>query len=71
MAEVVAPKFKKGDRVRRVGETRVSYEVSQVTNRHEEPTYILLHVGDPPGTEALPVAQQDAWVLIPPTSVGG
>jgi len=65
MAEVVTPKFKKGDRVHFVGETRVSYEVHQVTNLNEEPTYILSHVGDPPGTQALPVDQQDALVLPP------
>lgn len=65
MTEVIAPKFKKGNRIRPVGETRVSYKVSQLTNLDEEPTYILLHVGDPPGSLALPLAQQDAWVLIP------
>jgi hypothetical protein len=33
MDEMVAPKFKKGDRVRFVGETRVSYEVGEVASR--------------------------------------
>ena len=65
MAEVVTPRFKEGDRVRFVGEPRVSYEVSEVTNLDEEPTYILSHVGEPPGTHTLPVDQQDALVLIP------
>lgn len=65
MAEVVTPKFKKGDRVRFAGETRVSYEVGEVTNFNEKPTYILSHVGDPPGTQAWPVDQQDALVLLP------
>jgi hypothetical protein len=66
MAEVVTPKFKKGDRVRFAGETRVSYEVGEVTKEHfnKEPTYILSHVGDPPGTLAWPVARQNALVLI-------
>ena len=64
MAEVVTPKFKKGDRVRFVGETRVSYEVGEVANLYEKPTYILSHIGDPPGTLALPVDQQDTLVLI-------
>jgi hypothetical protein len=65
MAEVVIPKFKKGDRVRFVGEIRVSYEVGEVTSLNEEPTYILSHVGDPPGTQTWPVDQQDALELLP------
>lgn len=65
MAQEVAPKFKKGDRVRFGGETRVSYEVGEVANLEEKPTYILSHVGDPLGTLALPVDQQDTLVLIP------
>jgi hypothetical protein len=65
MAEVVTPKFKNGDRVRFVGEPRDSYEVGEVTDLYEKPTYILSHVGDPPGTLALPVDQQATLVLIP------
>jgi hypothetical protein len=65
MAEVVRPKFKKGDRVRFVGKPRDSYEVGEVANLNEKPTYILSHVGDPQGTDAWPVDQQDALVLIP------
>jgi hypothetical protein len=65
MAGVVTPKFKKGDLVRFVGKTRTSYEVHEVTNLEEEPTYILSHIGDPPGTQAWPVDQQDVLVLLP------
>jgi len=65
MAEVATPKFKKGDRVRFVGESRASYEVGEVANLDEKPTYILSHAGDPPGTQTWPVDQQDALVLLP------